>query len=529
MGTATMGLAMPGTYLIQRRGYYYFKRAVPAKLIGIIGQTVWRESLDTTDPVEADRASLHHLGITGRAIQAARDELLRQGGAASMLTPAEQAILKRNGGFAALRRDLPTKAREVRFAHAAADILRAATAISDLNETGIEADDLEAELAEAEARVAMLRGQLARNRTLIAKAGLKPSEALPNDIDPDPAPTLDLPGLAERYAAKISTKQHADQYRYPARLFAEFHGPMPIRSITKAHVRDWRDDLGCLPRSTAKAYRSAPMRTAIARADAADTPRITPQTGAKHLDAIKTLCKFAVAEGYLETSPADGLIYPIPKGKKSDQGRRNAFTPDQVRHLFDTIATAYPKDKDEHWVPLVALYQGMRQEEVCQLLATDLRQDSSAGGWTVTVTDAGDGMKVKNKGSVRTIPLHPALVSAGFLEHVKRAGTGRVFPSLLPDKRDRIGGPYGKAFARHLRTKAKIADPSLTFHSLRHTWRDAARAAEMPEGVAEQIGGWATSGNTSAVRYGNGYPMAMLTRWMAKVYPFRTGSEQQAA
>ena len=514
------GEAVAGSYLIKRGDHYHFKRAVPAKLVSIIGKTWWRETLNTTDPAEAGRALLHHSGVTGRAIQAARDELLRQGGAASMLTPAEQAILKRNGGFAALRRDLPTKAREVRFAHAAADILRAATTTPDATETGAEADDLAAELAEAEARVAVLRGQLERNRTLVAKAGLKPSEALPFDAAPIPAPALDLPSLTERYAANIATKQHADQYRYPARLFAEFHGPMPLDKITKAHLRDWRDVLGRLPRSTAKAFRSAPMRTAIARADAADVPRITPQTGAKHLDAIKTLLKFAVAEGYLDTSPAEGLSYPIPKGKKSEQGRRNAFTPAQVRHLFDTIAAACPKDKDEHWVPLVALYQGMRQEEVCQLLASDIRHDGNAGGWTVTVTDAGEGRTVKNKGSVRTIPLHPALVTAGFLEHVKRAGTDRVFPSLLSDKRGRIGGPYGKAFARHLRSKARIVDSSLTFHSLRHTWRDAARVSEMPAGVAEQIGGWAARGNTSAEGYGNGYPIAVLARWLAKVDPF---------
>ena len=514
------GEAVAGSYLIKRGDHYHFKRAVPAKLVSIIGKTWWRETLNTTDPAEAGRALLHHSGVTGRAIQAARDELLRQGGAASMLTPAEQAILKRNGGFAALRRDLPTKAREVRFAHAAADILRAATATPDATETGAEADDLAAELAEAEARVAALRGQLERNRTLVAKAGLKPSEALPFDAAPIPAPALDLPGLAERYAANIATKQHADQYRYPARLFAEFTGPMPLDKITKAQLRDWRDALGRLPRSTAKTFRSAPMRTAIARADTADVPRITPQTGAKHLDALKTLLKFAVAEGYLETNPADGLSYPVPKGKKSEQGRRNAFMPAQVRHLFETIAAVYPKDKDEHWVPLVALYQGMRQEEVCQLLASDIRYDSNSGGWTVTVTDAGEGRTVKNKGSVRTIPMHPALVTAGFLEHVKRAGTDRVFPSLLSDKRGRIGGPYGKAFARHLRSKARIVDSSLTFHSLRHTWRDAARVSEMPAGVAEQIGGWAARGNTSAEGYGNGYPIAVLARWLAKVDPF---------
>jgi integrase len=54
-----------------------------------------------------------------------------------------------------------------------------------------------------------------------------------------------------------------------------------------------------------------------------------------------------------------------------------------------------------------------------------------------------------------------------------------------------------------------MTDPHKTFHSFRHTFRDALRMADMPTEKANIICGWRESQGLAA-HYGDGYPVAML-------------------
>jgi hypothetical protein len=49
-------------------------------------------------------------------------------------------------------------------------------------------------------------------------------------------------------------------------------------------------------------------------------------------------------------------------------------------------------------------------------------------------------------------------------------------------------------------------------HSFRHSLRDRLRAVECPSDIVDAIGGWKTSGVGHG--YGNGYPLAVLEKWM---------------
>jgi integrase len=514
-------------YIIRRRETYHFKRYVPTKLASIIGRTVWRETLKASTELDAKRAAQPLIASTNEEIRRARQEHHRHRHALSVLTPDERSIVQQAGGFKGLRHSTMETRTELVLADAAADMLAPIRRSSraELLSESIDPDRLEIEAAAAEAHAKALRTQIARNRSILARQGLKPSEAileadiplLPGEVAPE-LPDIDLTALAERWIVqKHLVPQHADQYRYPVKLFTEWHGSLPLRSISKAHVRDWRDAVARLPRSTRASYRAARMREALVLADKDNAMRITPQTGAKHLSAIKTLFKFALSEGYLEHSPAEGITYPIPKAKFSAREDREGFTLDQRRHLFASLATEYTATEDDYWIPLVALFQAMRVEEICQLEQRDIRQEGSI--WVIDVTDDGEGRKDKNRSSVRTIPLAHHLVDRGFLDHVARSSGPLVFSTLKPDQRNRLAGPYGKRFGRHLRKRAKITDRSLTFHSLRGTWKDAARDAGVPGEVQERIMGHTYGGNPTAAGYGSGHSLTVLAGWLEKVDP----------
>ena len=137
------------------------------------------------------------------------------------------------------------------------------------------------------------------------------------------------------------------------------------------------------------------------------------------------------------------------------------------------------------------------------------------------ITDEGEGdKKVKNQSSVRTIPIHPKLLEMGFLDHVKRSDNHRIFPTLKPDSRGRLGGPYGKRFSHLLRTNARITDKRKRFHSFRHTWADAARNANVDTEIRMRLAGREFRGSGSEAGYGTGHSIPVLYKALAKVDPF---------
>lgn len=71
------------------------------------------------------------------------------------------------------------------------------------------------------------------------------------------------------------------------------------------------------------------------------------------------------------------------------------------------------------WVPLIALWTGMRADEICQLDKKAIYRDD--GIWAFDLYTNDEGALVKNKFSRRRFPINPKLVELGLLDlHTKR-------------------------------------------------------------------------------------------------------------
>jgi hypothetical protein len=93
---------------------------------------------------------------------------------------------------------------------------------------------------------------------------------------------------------------------------------------------------------------------------------------------------------------------------------------------------------------------------------------------------------------------------------------GALFTDLPGDATDPINATQ-KAMARIIRA-AFPGDPAVVFHSLRHTWTDAAREAYIPQTNLERMGGGKAGAGCSAMHaYGDGYRPSTLANEMAKV------------
>jgi integrase len=72
---------------------------------------------------------------------------------------------------------------------------------------------------------------------------------------------------------------------------------------------------------------------------------------------------------------------------------------------------------------------------------------------------------------------------------------------------DMSSGAYSKHFSRLL-DSVGITDKKLVFHSFRHTFTDALRAAKITEPIAKALIGPSDSSVTA--QYGSGYPLDVL-------------------
>ncbi len=171
--------------------------------------------------------------------------------------------------------------------------------------------------------------------------------------------------------------------------------------------------------------------------------------------------------------------------------------------------------RGKFWVPLLALYSGMRLSECCQLTVDDV---AVRDGADVIMVRGGDGKKVKTAAARRVIPVHPELVKMGFLAYAdaqRKAGHTRLFPELKRDRRGYYSDPFQKWFSRFL-DKAGAKRPRTSFHSFRHCATDALREARVPPERIRAIMGWAGRGMEETV-YGAGLRPSTLAREIRKV------------
>ncbi len=148
------------------------------------------------------------------------------------------------------------------------------------------------------------------------------------------------------------------------------------------------------------------------------------------------------------TSEVTWLPFTIAELNKLFTGAAFEVNPDK-----HTMATARP------WVMAVALFSGMRQGEVCELEAENVKRQD--GAWFFDVTAA------KSEAGVRRVPVHPELIGLGFLDYVKAIGSGFLFPGITPGGPDRKRGhTMAKRFPEYRRNR-RVERARTVFHSFR--------------------------------------------------------------
>lgn len=315
-------------------------------------------------------------------------------------------------------------------------------------------------------------------------------------------------------------RQTALQARKTFALFAELCGDRPVGGYVRADAVRFKDALIELPANYGKAaeFRGLSIAEIIERIKASSIRRLSARTVQRHLSALSCLWDEAVEAEECPAQIFGGFKLPAAKRAKD---QRAMWTTEQLKQLFDTpvwqgCATSSRRAKPGHviirdekfWLPLIGLYSGMRQEEICQLHLDDVRQTD--GVWIFDINDA-PPRQLKNRNAARLVPIHAALLAIGFIDFVERAraeGQTRLFPQLKPGGADqRFGHNFTKWFTRY-RRDVGVYEEGRDFHSLRHSATTFLIQANVQPAVVDALTGHETAGETA--RYTKQYRIEQL-------------------
>ena len=184
-----------------------------------------------------------------------------------------------------------------------------------------------------------------------------------------------------------------------------------------------------------------------------------------------------------DENPAMGhVIFRKHEKKKRKAYGFKAFTLEQIQAIYAPDALA-KLSEGARWGAVVGLYTGARVSEVGQLALADFT--TVDGVPCMTITDEGEGQSVKNEPSLRTIPIHPDLLTLGLMKRVeklRKQGEKRLFPKVKIGSVNGQGDWLSKAFGRHVEAVGitKPEKGKYGFHSLRKTAIQTMKTAKVP-------------------------------------------------
>jgi integrase len=226
-----------------------------------------------------------------------------------------------------------------------------------------------------------------------------------------------------------------------------------------------------------------------------------------HVAALNTLLNYEVSNGRLTENVAAGV--KVQRRIQAGEARRGYSTNEVMRILQAATAETHPNLR---WLPWLAALSGARIGEVAQLWGQRIRD---LGGIPVMeIRPAEDGGRLKNSHSERIVPLHPALIEAGFLAFVAERGLGPLFyvrSSGDPMKMHATKSVSNRvaAWIQRVRRAGDFLDDKIDpNHGFRHWFKSELAACGVADSLADFITGHAK--RSVADRYRHYGPAALM-------------------
>lgn len=296
-----------------------------------------------------------------------------------------------------------------------------------------------------------------------------------------------------------------------------------LTTVTGAQCRAFRDLIGRLPPNLTKLFGGDVSLVEMADVSKArGGASMSYSTQALYLRLLDNLLAFARSEGLISTNP-----FPLglrPRGRKAAREKaRNGYSDDQLRAIFtsalytgcvdDERSFAEPQPgnvirRSRFWLPLIALFSGLRMNEILQLRKWHVQTGSDGLPCILINTD----MQVKTAAGHRVVPMHRELIRCGLPAYIAglREEDALLFDDVPPGPDGYASSTFSKRYATFWKSlNVAEAGRKVSFHSFRHNFRDALRLPGADEALVKELGGWSRGGSVSD-SYGDGARAAVL-------------------
>lgn len=282
---------------------------------------------------------------------------------------------------------------------------------------------------------------------------------------------------------------------FTLRLFLGLVGDKPLAAISAGDMDIFMDAIAVWPPNASKlhAFKDLTPAQVVTKAKKLGGKTISDRTQEKHLDRLRMFLKWCVDRREMERNWAANL-HVMTRAQEEERTRR-AYLPEELRLLFDPATRAHHCDTPaKWWIPLLALYSGARVRELSQLMTADV--EAINGVWGYHIAARFTGQKLKNPKTRRFVPLHPALLAAGFVDYwrdvsARSSGVQPLFPGLGANPGDKVGDWWNRTYM----AACNVTDPVLVFHCFRNTFATCSARAGVEPGRIARITGHSVAGS----------------------------------
>ena len=296
--------------------------------------------------------------------------------------------------------------------------------------------------------------------------------------------------------------------------FAIFHAlvdDISTGELTKQHSSLYLNAVLRLPGNRVKKYPEHPIQQLI-EMDIPAEELLSQRSREKYLQRLSTFLQWLQNHDYAVSGiniPLQGAVKPETTLSESDE--RPEYTCQELTKLFNSEHYKHGLHKFPHefWVPLIGLFSGARQNEICQLYIDDVYQEKETGIWVFDINQ--DKSEETNKSikkgmHARLVPIHPKLIDLGFIEFyetIKKMKHKRVFMELkYKGHKNKFADKFQRWYNNTYTNKNNCNITSkATFHSLRHKFINELERLDIPLHRISAMVGQKPDGGVTVRRY----------------------------
>jgi len=289
--------------------------------------------------------------------------------------------------------------------------------------------------------------------------------------------------LAAKSVSEIESK---------CRLFVEIVKDPLIEEFDDQIIYGYLEGLKKMParHTVSKKYSAKTVQTLLNMKSIPEKDLMKEETLRNHINKVKSFIQWLEKRSYLSHGRYSSLIEQKKRTRRLHEAK-DVFSDEDLKIIFHHEDYLKFKKPWEFWLPLIALFTGMRLNEICQLYLDDIIKEGNI--WYFNICP-GELKSLKTDTAQRIVPLHEELIELRLPEYVmllRKQGKTQLFPDLFGHKTPPSHTPGRKinAWFKKIGIHGSEKKGKKTFHSFRHTFRNRTKELNLSSGLSAEIVG----------------------------------------